>query len=65
MSTLTIKQFDPGRPDLSVEREKNSESSSLAPGGVAELGYDTGKSTRGDTKMISWILMGNWNISKF
>jgi hypothetical protein len=40
-----------------------------APGflffGVAELGYDTGKNTRGEPKMISGILMGNWHISKF
>ena len=33
--------------------------------GVVELGYDTGKNTRGEPKMISGILMGNWHISKF
>jgi len=33
--------------------------------GVAESEYDTGKNTRGEPKMISGILMGNWNISKF
>jgi hypothetical protein len=33
--------------------------------GVAELGYDAGKNTIGEPKMISEILMGNWNISKF
>jgi hypothetical protein len=33
--------------------------------GVAELGYDTSKNTGGESKMISGILMGNWNISKF
>jgi len=31
----------------------------------AELGYHTSKNTRGESKMISGILMWNWNISKF
>ncbi|MCC3410141.1 MAG: hypothetical protein JGK17_32355 [Microcoleus sp. PH2017_10_PVI_O_A] len=33
--------------------------------GVAELGNGTTKNTGGESKMISGILMGNWNISKF
>ncbi|MEG4397031.1 substrate-binding domain-containing protein [Microcoleus sp. BROC3] len=33
--------------------------------GVAESGYETRKNARLEPKMISWILMGNWNISKF
>jgi len=37
----------------------------IAEKGVAELGYDTGKNTGWEPKMISGILMGNWNISKF
>jgi hypothetical protein len=37
----------------------------IDPIGVAELGYDTSKNTGGELKMISGILMGNWNISKF
>ncbi len=53
----------PKRYELSTGYGANSQG--LRFGGVAELGYDTGKNTRGEPKMISEILMGNWNISKF
>ncbi|TAG58758.1 MAG: hypothetical protein EAZ28_13885, partial [Oscillatoriales cyanobacterium] len=32
--------------------------------GVAESGYETRKNARLEPKMISGILIGNWNISK-